>query len=387
MAEKTRRAEATWLDDSSRWCIRVQKDGKRKAFYSSEPSRKGKREAEAAADKWLETGKGGDMRFDELWALFLARTKEMTGTANYAQHEMMGRLWLLPQLEGTRLSKITMMKWQECIDAGYKHGLSKKSCMNIRASITAVCKFGRKMGLSFEPPDDLEIPKNAPVGKRKILQPKALDILLTDDMTIFDGKEQPEYFIHAFRFIVFTGLRRGEVCGLKKEDICGSSIDLKRSVNSRRETTSGKNDNARRDFEMPQKAMAALKAQYAMLKERGIESEYVFPAEDGKEVRPNTMYDHWIGYCEAQGFRCSLHELRHTMISVSKTKVPEALLKHLVGHSDEMKTFDVYGHPLDSDASKTAALIDAAFDELLLKDIDNGIKNGINRDCNGVTIH
>ena len=51
-----RKNEAVWLDKYNRWQIKVQSDGVRKTFYSSQKGRKGKIEAEAKADKFINGG-------------------------------------------------------------------------------------------------------------------------------------------------------------------------------------------------------------------------------------------------------------------------------------------------------------------------------------------
>ena len=70
MAATERRSEALWIESRGIWLIKVQKDGIRKPFQSSTPGRKGKREAEALADEWLQTGKD-DMPFLLAWEKFL----------------------------------------------------------------------------------------------------------------------------------------------------------------------------------------------------------------------------------------------------------------------------------------------------------------------------
>ena len=47
---------AVWIEKYQRWQIKVQKDGARKTFYSSAPGRKGQREANEKADRWLDDG-------------------------------------------------------------------------------------------------------------------------------------------------------------------------------------------------------------------------------------------------------------------------------------------------------------------------------------------
>ena len=86
MAE--RKNEARWIENRNRWQINVQKDGARRTFCSPIPGKKGKIEAEKKADKWLEDGDANDtIRLNKLWELFLADTKDSTGSANYVKHE------------------------------------------------------------------------------------------------------------------------------------------------------------------------------------------------------------------------------------------------------------------------------------------------------------
>ena len=47
---------AAWSEKHKRWQINVQRDGKRRSFYSSTPGRTGQREANAKADAWLDDG-------------------------------------------------------------------------------------------------------------------------------------------------------------------------------------------------------------------------------------------------------------------------------------------------------------------------------------------
>lgn len=47
---------AVWLEKQERWQVNVQKDGKRRSFYSMKPGRAGQREANRKADDWLDKG-------------------------------------------------------------------------------------------------------------------------------------------------------------------------------------------------------------------------------------------------------------------------------------------------------------------------------------------
>lgn len=366
MAKADRRSEAIWVVAEKRWTIRVQKDGARRAFHSSTPGRRGKHEAEALADNWLET-QSKDARLEAAWAEFLAYQKEHNGTANYMQHEHLGRIYILPAVGNRKLSDITPIMWQRAVTAAAAAGLSRRSCLNVKLTISAFISYARRARLSVDRLErgDIAIPQSAPVGERKILQPVSLNrLFLTDTVTIYK-RAVPAFFIHAWRFIVLTGLRRGELCGLRNEDIENGILHIRRSFNAQAEETAGKNANARRYVALPSAALAVLAAQRSMLKGRGIISPWVFPDEHGEQLNSNHLYSMWATYRDQNGFDCSLHELRHTFISIVKNDMPMALLKATVGHSKDMDTLGTYGHEVSGEMHRAAEIVDGVFTRIL----------------------
>ena len=361
----TRKNEAKWIEARQRWQINVQDDGERKTFASAVVGPKGKIEAEKRADKWLERKHGKDIRLEVLWADFLANEKIVNGSANYIKHESIGRNWLLSPLGHKRISSITVGDWQDCINAAFTAGRTKKTCQNIRASITALYSFAHKKRVPMERPDDITIPKGAKSKERNIMQPDGLKILFAHDTITHYGRPKPCWYIHAWRFYVVTGLRRGELAGLQKSDYQDGMLMIRRSINSLNEVTGGKNENAKRYILLWERAQAILDDQANMLKRAGIISKWLFPGEDGLKSDPNHIYGRWHTYRKQHGLINNINEMRHTMVSVSRADVPDQLLKRVVGHSKSMDTFGIYGHDVDGELQRSAALIDSAFDRLL----------------------
>lgn len=361
--------EAKWIESRQRWQLNIQRDGVRKTFTSSIPGKKGKIDCERKADR-LEKKAGAaseNSRFGSLWVGYLALKRDTTGTENYTKIEQMGRLWLLPKLEHSRVCAISGQDWQDCITAAYKKGLSKRTCGTIRTTITGFCRYLRKMRkIDIEVPDSLVIPTAAPTKERRILQPDDLKTLFSVDYITRYGRRETAFFIHAWRFLVVTGLRRGELCGLKRENLQGNVLTIRRSINRHLEETNGKTENAARSFVLSDHALQILADQRRALSQAGLLSPvWLFPDEDGERLDPNRLYDRWQTYRKQHGIACSLHELRHTFISISKADVPEPLLKRVVGHSRSMDTFGVYGHDVDGELERTARILDGAFDRLL----------------------
>jgi len=243
--------------------------------------------------------------------------------------------------------------------------LSKKSMLTIRATIVAFikyCRVQRKATALF--PESLKISNAAkPVGK-KILNPQDLRVLFSVDTAIYSGKRQFEPYIYAFRFAVLTGLRPGELIGLKWEDIVGDIVTVQRSINIHGQVTTGKNENARRGFVLTDTAEEVLRAQRQIS-----ETEYVFDI-----LSEDNLRKHLVRYCESNGIPpVSPYELRHTFVSAMKA-LPEGQLKQLVGHSRSMDTFGVYGHELDGDKRAIAQKSQQIFDVILAQNKDETTK-------------
>ena len=362
-----RRSEAIWIEAKGYWQIKVQKDGIRKVFTDSTKGRKGKHAAEAKADKWLISGKK-DMRFPDAWDIFIADQKKRTSASNWSKHEQYYNNYIYPNVGARKLSGITPVIWQSCIDAVAAKGLSRRTCVNVRASISGFVKYALRARWDVQRLEDgdLFIPRQAaPQKEKRVLQPDAIRLLFDDPRIIRYGKKVVAQYSYAWQFLAATGLRRGELCGLQNDDLEDRILHIRRSINNDLEVTSGKNDNARRTIELPSIAMAVLIRQRAMLESKGIESIWLFPDQHGERANPNHIYDQWRTWCAQNDLALSLHELRHTFISLNKADLPLELMKSTVGHSSTMDTFGVYGHEIEGERHRAATIIDGVFDSIL----------------------
>jgi integrase len=365
MAHK-RRAEAVWIESRSRWQVNVQRDGKRKTFTSSIPGRKGKHEAEGKADDWLEAGQPEDIRFDRAWEAYIDHVRKNTGSNNIATIYSIGKSWLLEPLCAKRLSRIRLDDLQAIISEAGAKGRSKRTCKNIRDCFRGFASFAGNQGWGLRvDPAKIKLPTQAKSAHRKIIQPEQLRVLFHEDTITRKGKPYPAFYIHAFRLIVAIGCRSGELCGLRTEDFDGEHITIRRSINKLRDITPGKTENAQRRIFLPDHVIRIIAAQREMLEANGIKSAYLFPQEDGTPSFPNHIWNHWRTYRAQHGIDCSIHELRHTFVSMMTTNLPAHLLKSVVGHSKSFDTDGVYSHEIHGDKQKTAQIIDAVLDEHL----------------------
>lgn len=155
--------------------------------------------------------------------------------------------------------------------------------------------------------------------------------------------------------MLVTGLRRAELCALRHEDIENGILHVR-----------GTKTDAADRYIAPSKWMTSILEQQAEnLKENGIISPYLFPAIDGQKMSPDHLGKTWKAYKTQHGIKSTLHELRHTLISVSKADMPEELLKLVVGHTAKTDTFGIYGHEFEGDLERAANIFDSIFDRLL----------------------
>lgn len=365
-----RKNEAKWVEARQRWQINVQNDGQRRTFTSSTPGTKGKVEAERKADAWMKEPTTAErVKAGKLLEQYTAHLDATKSKGHAKQYGGFVRLYITPVIGLKRMNKLTEGDCQDVIDLAYaRNKLSDKTLRDVRACLLNWLKWCRQHGKTRLHPESLTIPAGARRPEKRILHPDSLSILFSSDKTTWRGKPVEDWYIHAYRFAVLTGVRPGELCGLEgRADVKGDKVTIRRAVNIHGEITQGKNNNARRTFCLSAQAKAEVDAQRALLRRAGIISPYLFPNADGERIIEHSLYHAWERYCRANGIpHVSLYELRHTYISVNK-EMPEGLKKMVVGHSRDMDTEGVYGHQMAGDLERAAQYSEAAFAALISK--------------------
>lgn len=355
MAKRTN--TANWREDKNMWQINVQKDGKRKSFYSSTPGKKGQRECNAKADAWLDDDIDNQTaKVSTMYPKYVEELKLRTSRSHWRMEESRYNTWYKDQIGELKISKLNDKHLQDIINRAYSEGkLSKKSLQGLRASLVAFIKYCRKQKATTYTPEDIIIPRAAVTTKKRILQPQDIKVLFTVDTTILRNKRVYDEFINAYRFQVMHGLRPGELLGLKFSDINGDILHINRSINIYGEETTGKNQNALRPIALNEMSLQIIEKQ----KQHGY-NDFIFG-----EVKEDSYRKRWQKYCESNGIEyISLYELRHTFVSVAKN-LSMGQLKQVVGHSASMDTYGTYSHAIKGELKKTANEIHELFIEII----------------------
>lgn len=344
---------AVWLEKYGRWQVNVQKDGKRRSFYSTKPGRTGQREANRKADDWLDKGVVSRQKtLADVWPEYLRQRQLTTSESNWKPIESRWRTWIAPRLGRKRLEALTDGDLQTVLDAACAEGRSKKTLQNLYADLTGLLKFARKCGYTAYKPEELAIPASARCKTKRILQPDSLAVLLRSDQTQRRGRAVRDEYIHYYRLAVLTGMRPGELLGLEWGDLSGGAAHLRRARNVRGVVTDGKNENALRTVALSALAVRELESQRSLT--GGARRVFADASE-------STIRHRWQAYCDYNQIPyCTLYELRHTFVSIAQN-LPEGQLKSLVGHSRSMDTYGIYAHPVQGQTEQITASLDALF--------------------------
>ena len=303
---------AKWSDKHHRWQINVQMDGKRRSFTAPPP---GARPAGSQRQGRCLVGERDHRHGGEGGGRFPAIP---AGAERAVQHH-----GIQPRCEHRQKLDCAYLGWkkmlslcdgdvQSVLDKAAALGRSKKTIQDIRGMIGKFLKWARRNKKTAYFLDDVHIPASARLKGKTVLQPKDLQTLFAVDTTVYKGKRVKEEYIHAYRFQVLTGLRPGELRGLRKEDIDGTRVFVRRSVNVFGEETRGKNENALRSFVLSELALQELEAQF---REYPSKSGLVFDLPS-----PTAYRERWQKYCEVNAMtKTTPYELRHTFVSVAKT--------------------------------------------------------------------
>lgn len=207
------------------------------------------------------------------------------------------------------------------------------------------------------------------------------------DIEVLDNEElgkllnvaRPTRSYPAILLAATTGMRRGEVLGLRWRD-----VDLDKHLlavsQSLEETKDGlrmkapKTQTSRRSISLPGITVEALRAhKIAQAQERlqlglGRNDEgLVFTTLDGEPVRPRNLTKEFTRLVKrAGGHRITFHGLRHTHITaLLKDGTNPKVVSERAGHSSVAVTLQLYGHVLPNMQADAAKAVDTALRTLI----------------------
>ena len=191
--------------------------------------------------------------------------------------------------------------------------------------------------------------------------------------TFLEAIKGHEYWCDFFYVEVMTGLRRGEICGLKWQDINfeENKLQVKRSVSVKKgggvSIGETKTETGVRCIQMPPSVAELLKS-----KRQTAITEWVFPhfLHPEQPISPASAYRKLkVILKNAELPLIRFHDLRHTFAThATQGGVDPKTLAGILGHTNASFTLDTYTH-VTSDMQKSAsAVVGSMMQKIMIKE-------------------
>ena len=307
--------------------------------------------------------------------------------STYCSYEMYIRVHVKPQIGQKYMNMLTVDDLQDFFLERSRHGnqkeaggLAPKTLTNLRNMLHLAFAQAVKNKLMEENPvEGVRLPRGEKAEMR---------VLTRDEQNrlIEAVKRAPEPAAFGIIFDLFTGLRLGELCGLRWENVdmkhqsfrvCETrnrlpNFDDRVSASTTVQTVkSTKTDSSRRTVYLPsglfQDFQYYREVQMAIMRENpGYNREgYVFCQENGQPYEPRTFQDLFKRCVRQAGIvDANFHSLRHTFATRALEQGMDIVtLSRLLGHASPSITLDKYGHAMDDQKRACMEKLDAIYQQ------------------------
>ena len=286
----------------------------------------------------------------EVWMENYARVKLRPSTFKTSQGFLKNHI--KPQLGGIPLAELTSLDLQRF----YKHlldggrvdrveakkkpkGLAPKTVRNIHQMIGSAYNLAMEQKLvSKNPTQGCALPK---------VEHKEMKTLTSDQLSTFFQEARDSGVFALYYIDLTTGLRRGELLGLKWSDIDLEKGDLRVQrqigrINGKIIEMPLKTKNAYRTLPLSADAIDVLVQQ----RRKTGNSEWVFPSPSGGPMSPDSVLHMLHRVLKRAGLpKVRFHDLRHTFATLSlKSGVDVKTLSGALGHYSAGFTLNTYAH-------------------------------------------
>ena len=228
-------------------------------------------------------------------------------------------------------------------------GLSPKTVRNIHQIIASAMKLAKEQKIiASDPTEGCALPK---------LEHKEMKTLPIEELTSFLREAKDSGVFEMYYVELSTGLRRGELLGLKWEDIDleHGNLRVKRQVariNGKVVEAPLKTKNAYRTLPLAEDTIQVLKQQ----RNKTGSSPWVFPSPTGGPISPDSVLHMLHRVLKRAGLpKVRFHDLRHTFATLAlQNGVDIKTVSGMLGHFSAGFTLDTYAH-VTTAAQKEAA--------------------------------
>jgi integrase len=303
------------------------------------------------------------------WLTNIAPAK--SGPSSLAQYEAVIRTHILPGLGALELQKLDASAIDRLYTLCRKRGLSPVSLSNLHSILKRILKSAVRAGkLVSSPMDRIQTEPNARPHQVEVLTEKEVGRLLEH--------LRGHWLDLPTLLAVQTGLRRGEVCGLRWKDV-GASGELHVAqaigrVGNRIGVTTLKTKRSKRTIKLPASLLVELaqhkKEQATIRLKLGLgKTDLICTMPDGRPLHPVVLSHTFSQKVREAGLpSTTFHGLRHFHVSyLLKHGVPLHVVSARAGHANATVTLNTYAHLMGGEDERAAEQADKLFEEIKRK--------------------
>lgn len=232
---------------------------------------------------------------------------------------------------------------------GQPKGLSAKTVRNIHQILSSSLKLAQEQRLILtNPAEGCALPR---------VEHQEMKTLTTVQLASFFREARESGVFELYYLELATGLRRGELLGLKWEDVDLQRGDLRvrrqvSRINGEVVEAPLKTKNAYRTLPLAEDTVSVLKEQ----RRKVGNSPWVFPSPNGGPISPDSVLHMLHRVLKRAGLpKVRFHDLRHTFATLAlQNGVDVKTVSRMLGHFSAGFTLDTYAH-ITSAAQRQAA--------------------------------
>lgn len=347
------------LRKDGRYMWRNKIDGELRTLYGKTPSEL-QEKVKKVSDLPITKSK---LKISEWFDTWLSvYVKPLKKQATYDQYKILYEQHIKPAIGNRKLSGIKPNDIQSVIAKMNEKKRASKTMKHVKSimNIAFTKAFDEKL-IPVNPVKKIEIPTR---------QAKPRKTLTIEELSKLYEAMKNSRWIWSVRFMLVTGLRRGELLALKWTDI---DFDNRKLVvkASNSKTGLGETKSAKVHYvPLSDVALQYLDQQKEMLKteynpslhnEKLKKDPLVFPNESGTMIRADSYYTMLSRFAKKAEIKVSPHCLRHTFVFFNREAMTLKELQNALGHDESTTTLDIYGDIITDSMVKTASKINDVF--------------------------